>query len=231
MEINFYDTGKIDNEGLKFAVIVSKFKDKWVFVKHKDRDTWEIPGGHREIGENINETAKRELFEETGAKDFQIRPICDYSVTRNNIPSYGRLFFSKIEELDTLPDYEIKEVKLFDEIPDNLTYAEIQPYLFEKVRFLESQLDYKVEPLESSGSGRGTVHTSVYSNGYEGPGASGSSICPLCGQDNNCQCHEKECWCYHIEIPKELLELVPEGKKGKSCICKSCIEKYKEENR
>ena len=193
MKVDFHDMDKENEKFLKFAVIVSKFQDKWVFVKHKDRDTWEIPGGHREIGENINETAKRELFEETGAKDFQIRPICDYSVTRNNIPSYGRLFFSKIEEFETLPDYEIKEVKLFDEIPDNLTYAEIQPYLFEKVRLLESR------------------------------------TCPLCGQDNNCQCHEKECWCYHIEIPKELLELVPEGKKGKACICKSCIEKYKGE--
>ena len=195
IEINFYDTGKIDNEGLKFAVIVSKFQDKWIFVKHKDRYTWEIPGGHREIGENINETAKRELFEETGAKDFQIRPICDYSVTRNNIPSYGRLFFSKIEELDTLPDYEIKEVKLFDEIPDNLTYPEIQPYLFEKVKSLEPWVNEK--------------------------------ICPICGKDNNCQSDEEECWCFHIEIPKGILELVPEDKREKTCICKSCIEKYK----
>ena len=40
---------------------------KWVFCKHKERDTYEVPGGHREAGENILETAKRELQEETGA--------------------------------------------------------------------------------------------------------------------------------------------------------------------
>jgi hypothetical protein len=50
--------------------------------------------------------------------------------------------------------------------------------------------------------------------------------CPICGKDNNCQ-HDENCWCQTVEIPKYILELVPEDKKGKSCICKSCIEKYK----
>lgn len=40
-----------------------------------------MPGGHREAGENILETAKRELQEETGATKFEIKPICVYSVT------------------------------------------------------------------------------------------------------------------------------------------------------
>ena len=34
---------------------------KWVFCKHKERDTFEVHGGHREFGEDIIETAKREL--------------------------------------------------------------------------------------------------------------------------------------------------------------------------
>ncbi|MBC8588001.1 cysteine-rich CWC family protein [Paratissierella segnis] len=50
-------------------------------------------------------------------------------------------------------------------------------------------------------------------------------ICPLCGENNNCQ-HGKECWCTTIKIPKHVLDLIPEDKKGKACICKSCIEKY-----
>ena len=135
MEIGFHNIGEVANEDLKFAVIVSKFQDQWIFVRHKDRDTWEIPGGHRELGENINETAKRELFEETGAKEFSIESICEYSVTRDNVnTTYGRLYFSHIKELDKLPNFEIKEIKLFDELPESLTYPEIQPYLFEKVK-------------------------------------------------------------------------------------------------
>ena len=39
----------------------------------------------REVGEDILETAKRELQEETGAIQFDIKPICVYSVTGKNL--------------------------------------------------------------------------------------------------------------------------------------------------
>lgn len=65
MKVNFYDS--INDSMLKFAVIIARHNGKWVFCKHKERNTWEAPGGHREDGEDILETAKRELYEETGA--------------------------------------------------------------------------------------------------------------------------------------------------------------------
>ena len=52
----------VKDETLKYAVIAARYKDKWVFVKHRERDTLEVPGGHREAGENIAQTAARELF-------------------------------------------------------------------------------------------------------------------------------------------------------------------------
>ena len=58
-ELKFYEN--IEDNLLKFAVIISKNRNKYVFCKHKNRDTWEIPGGHRESGENIIDTAKRKL--------------------------------------------------------------------------------------------------------------------------------------------------------------------------
>ena len=79
LEVKFYDS--VDDSLLKFAVIISRSNGKWVFCKHKERDTYEAPGGHRETGESILETAKRELQEETGAVRFEIKPICVYSVT------------------------------------------------------------------------------------------------------------------------------------------------------
>lgn len=60
LEVKFYDT--VDDSFLKFAVIISQSNGKWVFCKHKERDTYEAPGGHREAGEDIIETAKRELL-------------------------------------------------------------------------------------------------------------------------------------------------------------------------
>lgn len=79
LEVKFYDT--VEDILLKFAVIISKSNGEWVFCKHKEGDTFEVPGGHRESGEEIMETAKRELQEETGAVRFDIKPVCVYSVT------------------------------------------------------------------------------------------------------------------------------------------------------
>lgn len=45
------------------------------------------------------------------------------------------LFFAKINSLGVLSDdSEIGEIKLSDVLPENLTYPEIQPHLFEKVQ-------------------------------------------------------------------------------------------------
>lgn len=129
MEVKVYKYGEIDDSRLGFAVISAVHKGKWVFVRHEARDTWEIPGGHRELNEDINMTASRELFEETGALNYKIEPICDYSVTGGNVTSFGRLFYAIITELGQLPESEIKEVKLMEEMPDNLTYPHIQPEL------------------------------------------------------------------------------------------------------
>ena len=102
LEVKFYDT--VNDELLKFAVIISQSNGKWVFCKHKERDTYEVPGGHREAGENILETAKRELQEETGAVEFEIKSICVYSVTGktrvNKIgeETFGLLCFAEITE-------------------------------------------------------------------------------------------------------------------------------------
>ena len=88
------------------TVIVSRFQGKWILAKHKDRETWEIPGGHREKGEEISITASRELQEETGAKEFKIIPICIYSVTKEDsdnikhpVSTFGGLYFAEVTEL------------------------------------------------------------------------------------------------------------------------------------
>ena len=59
MKVKFFDLNA--DKPLKYAVICARYNGKWVFCKHKERDTYEIPGGHREDGEDIEATAKREL--------------------------------------------------------------------------------------------------------------------------------------------------------------------------
>ena len=133
MLVKFYD--KIDDDLLKFAVIISKSNGKWVFCKHRDRDTYEVPGGHREAGELIEDTARRELKEETGALEFSITPICVYSVTGKNRvndtgeETYGMLYFADITEFEEKLHSEMEKVVLLDELPDEWTYPLIQPLL------------------------------------------------------------------------------------------------------
>lgn len=95
MEVKFYET--IDDSLLKFAVIISKSCGKWVFCKHNERNTYEVSGGHREEGESILETAKRELHEETGAVEYEITPVCVYSVTgKNRVNETGEEIFGML---------------------------------------------------------------------------------------------------------------------------------------
>lgn len=135
-EIRFYD--KVDDELLRFAVIIAKADGKLVFCKHRKRDTYEIPGGHREEGEDIFDTAKRELQEETGALDFRIEPICVYSVTApdnyNGQESFGMLYFADIYEFEKELHNEIEKIILVDELKEGWTYPKIQPKLIEEAK-------------------------------------------------------------------------------------------------
>lgn len=136
MEVKFYD--EVKDSLLKFAVIISKHNKKWVFCKHKQRETLEIPGGHRENGEKIDETAKRELYEETGAIDFIIKPICVYSVVSednfNAQETFGMLFFADIMTFDNELHSEIEKIYLLEELPSEWTYPLIQPKLIDEIK-------------------------------------------------------------------------------------------------
>lgn len=131
--VKFYEEAA--DEQLKFAVIIARAGDKYVFCKHKDRDTLEIPGGHREPGETVFNTAKRELYEETGAVDFDIKPICVYSVIRDgnfDEESMGMLYYAEIKSFEKELHSEIEKIVITDKLPEYWTYPDIQPKLLEE---------------------------------------------------------------------------------------------------
>ena len=134
-EVRFYEFGTVEDSLLKFAVILARTDGKWVFCKHRERTTLEVPGGHREAGETVDEAAARELREETGAKAFTVRPVCVYSVVRDDAPeSFGGLYAAEVSGFEAIHS-EIEKIVLLDSPPrDNWTYPEIQPKLLEEAR-------------------------------------------------------------------------------------------------
>ena len=69
--------------------------------------------------------AKWELYEETGATEFNLISVCKYSFEVNEEQVFAILYKGTIIKLEELPHFEIKEINFFDELPNNVTYTEI----------------------------------------------------------------------------------------------------------
>lgn len=130
-----FDLGSL--ETYKYVVVLSKYNGKILLSRHKDRTTWETQGGHIEDGETPLDAAKRELYEESGAIDFDIEPLCDYRAWNEDTGhgANGVVFKAIIRELGNIPESEMAEVQTFDSLPNELTYPAITPVLF---RYLET---------------------------------------------------------------------------------------------
>ena len=109
---------------------MSRYQGKILLSRHCDRSTWETQGGHIEPGETPLDAAQRELYEESGAVDFDIRPIFDYWAGDENGGASGQVFAAEIRTLGPMPKSEMAEVRAFDEVPPNVTYPAITPELF-----------------------------------------------------------------------------------------------------
>ena len=122
------ELGSVGEKEYTRVVMAARYKGKWIFCKHKDRTTWELPGGHIENGESWQVAAKRELYEETGASEADIEPVCIYKISSPSI-----FCFADVKSLGKLPSFEIEKIDLFDDIPKNLTYPDSHKKLFDRV--------------------------------------------------------------------------------------------------
>lgn len=125
---------EVADEKLEFAVIVARHDGKWVFCQHRERDTYECPGGHREIGEAIEQTARRELWEETGAEKFRLQKIGPYEVVDGDKLTYGMFYYAEIESFGKLPAMEIERIELMETLPTAWSYPQIQPSLIKRLQ-------------------------------------------------------------------------------------------------
>lgn len=117
----------------KYVVVLSRYEGKILLSRHRMRSTWETQGGHIEPGETPLEAARRELYEESGAIAYDMIPLCDYhawdEVTGKG--ATGVVFAADIHSLGDIPQgSEMAQVRLFDVLPENVTYPAITPELF-----------------------------------------------------------------------------------------------------
>ncbi|AZS16573.1 NUDIX hydrolase [Paenibacillus lutimineralis] len=117
----WYELNEINHDLLKFAVLIAKYNNQFIIINNEKRGGWEVPGGTREIGETILHTASRELYEETGAVRFELTPFGIYQLNG----SFGMVFFAEVEEMSTLPGFEIEEIKFEDDLPEGMNFGDL----------------------------------------------------------------------------------------------------------
>lgn len=138
MNCRTYEIGELKQ--YKYVVVLTFYNGKLLLSRHKKRSTWETQGGHIEAGETPIEAAKRELYEESGAVDFDIEPLCDYWAGDEGTDNWanGMVFQANVRKLGDIPESEMAETKQFDVLPKELTYPDITPVLY---RYLLAKLD------------------------------------------------------------------------------------------
>ena len=114
----------------RYVVILSRMGGRMLMSRHRDRATWQNQGGHIEPGETPLAAARRELYEESGALEYDIAPAFDSRAGDERSSASGRVFRAEVRALGPLPESEMAEVRLFDALPEELTYPGITPVLF-----------------------------------------------------------------------------------------------------
>ena len=123
---------------LTAAGVMIMDKDKRILLQHRtDNNTWSIPGGIIEPGENVEEAAKREVYEETGLTVDEIQLFNIYSGEKQHYtyPNGDEVYFinivfiTKIFQGNIVVDgTESKEVRFFEinNLPKEITPTNIQ---------------------------------------------------------------------------------------------------------
>ena len=120
-----YIAGSLDN--INYVRVVMKHNGKFVLPFHRQSQKWDWVGGGVKKDETALEAMKRELFEETGAVDYDIFPIFDHESFNENGTHFNnaRTYYAIVREFANLPDEsEMDKIGFFDKIPVDFRYGD-----------------------------------------------------------------------------------------------------------
>ncbi|WP_054703778.1 RNA deprotection pyrophosphohydrolase [Bacillus sp. JCM 19041] len=104
------------------VLVLTRFNREWVLTSHQERG-YEFPGGKVEAGEQAEEAAAREVWEETGGITNHLVYIGQYQVTLNSGKTFWKtIFAAELEDIKDRKSYEeTNGPVLFQELPVAIT--------------------------------------------------------------------------------------------------------------
>ena len=116
----YFGEPPVDIGEIAFVNCLAHQQNQILFCKWRDTDIWTLPGGRAEPGETAEETAHRELLEETGATLKNLEVLCYIHCFMFNLDYWGIAYFGEIEALGRPLDLEeVSEAGLFSHFPEN----------------------------------------------------------------------------------------------------------------
>jgi 8-oxo-dGTP diphosphatase len=88
----------------KHVLVICQFGEDWLLTNHKQRGL-EFPGGKMEAGETIEEAARREAYEETGAILGELTFIAEYRFTNPNGSFVKAVYWGRVNRVEETSSY------------------------------------------------------------------------------------------------------------------------------